>query len=71
MFPSLVNCCTIDWFEKWPHDALLSVSQNALQSLGSEEVCNNLSTICVTMHEVGFGKSLAKFFKVVCRVLKQ
>ena len=22
MFPSLVNCCTIDWFHKWPAEAL-------------------------------------------------
>lgn len=22
MFPSLVNCCTIDWFQKWPTNAL-------------------------------------------------
>ena len=21
-FPSLVNCCTIDWFKPWPADAL-------------------------------------------------
>ena len=21
-FPSLVNCCTIDWFQSWPADAL-------------------------------------------------
>lgn len=26
MFPSLVNCCTIDWVKPWPEDALLSVS---------------------------------------------
>jgi len=28
MFPSLVNCCTIDWFVQWPRDALLSVSRS-------------------------------------------
>jgi dynein heavy chain len=31
MFPSLVNCCTIDWFTEWPREALLSVSQSAFE----------------------------------------
>jgi dynein heavy chain len=26
MFPSLVNCCTIDWFSAWPEEALRSVA---------------------------------------------
>ena len=26
MFPSLVNCCTIDWFLAWPQEALESVA---------------------------------------------
>ncbi len=29
MFPSLVNCCTIDWFTEWPADALLSVARTS------------------------------------------
>jgi dynein heavy chain len=52
MFPSLLNCCTIDWYVDWPQDALLSVAQDLLKPLGEEELVNNLSNICVLMHEV-------------------
>ncbi|CAH1962386.1 unnamed protein product [Acanthoscelides obtectus] len=51
MFPSLVNCCTIDWFEKWPRDALLSVAQNSLKDVDVPEVTNKLADICVFVHE--------------------
>lgn len=27
MFPSLVNCCTIDWFTEWPEEALVNVGK--------------------------------------------
>ena len=29
-FPALVNCTSIDWFQPWPSDALLSVGQKYL-----------------------------------------
>ncbi|RYG69725.1 hypothetical protein EON64_02000, partial [archaeon] len=29
-FPSLVNCCTIDWFQEWPDEALQSVASRFL-----------------------------------------
>ncbi|KAL8022251.1 putative AAA+ ATPase domain, dynein heavy chain region D6 P-loop domain-containing protein [Plasmopara halstedii] len=32
MFPSLVNCCTIDWFSEWPAEALQSVAASTLSS---------------------------------------
>jgi len=40
MFPSLVNCCTIDWFIEWPREALLSVSKTAFEPVdfGSDEL---------------------------------
>ncbi|XP_017317258.1 dynein axonemal heavy chain 6 isoform X2 [Ictalurus punctatus] len=52
MFPSLVNCCTIDWFVQWPHEALLSVSQTFFQTVdfGSEEMMTCLSQMCVEIH---------------------
>lgn len=31
MFPSIVNCCTIDWFLEWPDEALKSVATRAVQ----------------------------------------
>ncbi|XP_075991785.1 dynein heavy chain at 36C [Anticarsia gemmatalis] len=32
-FPSLVNCCTIDWFQEWPPDALLAVATRFLKDI--------------------------------------
>jgi dynein heavy chain, axonemal len=29
-FPSLVNCCTIDWFAEWPEEALISVGTGSI-----------------------------------------
>ncbi|XP_069795725.1 dynein axonemal heavy chain 12 isoform X2 [Narcine bancroftii] len=32
-FPSLINCCTIDWFQPWPEDALERVANTFLETL--------------------------------------
>jgi dynein heavy chain len=53
MFPSLVNCCTIDWFNAWPEDALYSVAHKLFESqheLGIGEYVEALSTMCNKMH---------------------
>lgn len=34
-FPSLVNCCTIDWFTNWPAEALESVGLSIIQGANS------------------------------------
>lgn len=36
MFPSLVNCCTIDWFTEWPEEALLGVGKGSIQDYEEE-----------------------------------
>lgn len=33
MFPSLINCCTIDWFQSWPTDALELVANKFLEDV--------------------------------------
>nr|XP_046272657.1 dynein axonemal heavy chain 3 isoform X2 [Scatophagus argus] len=33
MFPSLINCCTIDWFHAWPNDALEMVAHKFLEDV--------------------------------------
>jgi dynein heavy chain len=43
MFPSLVNCSTIDWFTNWPTEALINVARgsvtdpDAQMELGADE----------------------------------
>ncbi|XP_043266980.1 dynein axonemal heavy chain 6 [Venturia canescens] len=53
MFPSLVNCCTIDWFTKWPREALLSVAESSISSLvpNDPDKLSALAAVCVLMHE--------------------
>lgn len=46
MFPSLINCCTIDWFTEWPDDALTKVAQKFLATLETQE---NYRLACVDM----------------------
>lgn len=36
MFPSLINCCTIDWFQVWPLDALEMVAHKFLEDVELE-----------------------------------
>ncbi|XP_008290011.1 dynein heavy chain 3, axonemal [Stegastes partitus] len=52
MFPSLINCCTIDWFHVWPNDALEMVAHKFLEDVEMEsdiklevvEMCKNFQT---------------------------
>jgi dynein heavy chain len=53
-FPSIVNCCTIDWFMEWPDDALQSVAARFLLSsnLGfSPEIEKNLIIYFQFIHQ--------------------
>jgi dynein heavy chain len=51
MFPSLVNCTTIDWFLPWPSDALLAVADYYLAGCKdiNDQYLKEISNICVDM----------------------
>ncbi|KAM9777518.1 dynein axonemal heavy chain 12-like [Neosynchiropus ocellatus] len=50
-FPSLVNCCTIDWYQPWPEEALERVADSFLVPLHmSAEQRQNIIPICKTFH---------------------
>ena len=31
LYPSLISSCTVDWYEKWPEEALLIVADTFLR----------------------------------------
>lgn len=41
-FPSLVNCCTIDWFNEWPAEALESVATMFLNEIPDLEATSEV-----------------------------
>ena len=51
-FPSLVNCCILNWFSRWPEEALLSVAQKFFEDveLPNDKVRKHLCEMCQMIH---------------------
>ncbi|CAD7935566.1 unnamed protein product [Amoebophrya sp. A120] len=53
-FPSLINCCAIDWYKPWPADALYSVAERyykaAPKELNIADTVDQLSQLSCTIH---------------------
>uniref|UniRef100_A0AAV2LX57 Dynein heavy chain n=1 Tax=Knipowitschia caucasica TaxID=637954 RepID=A0AAV2LX57_KNICA len=50
-FPSLINCCTIDWFQPWPEEALERVAISFMKTLDMTETeQREVIPICKTFH---------------------
>ncbi|KAG6458751.1 hypothetical protein O3G_MSEX011030 [Manduca sexta] len=54
-FPSLVNCCTIDWFSEWPKTALESVANYFFHNMPhlttTDEVYESMVSVCCFAHQ--------------------
>nr|XP_034961987.1 dynein heavy chain 1, axonemal isoform X3 [Zootoca vivipara] len=54
-FPSLVNCCTIDWFNEWPAEALQSVAASFFNEIpdadATPEIIQGMIEMCVEIHQ--------------------
>lgn len=54
-FPALVNCCTIDWYNEWPDEALEAVALKTLRSMPElsidDELLASIVKLCQQMHQ--------------------
>ena len=54
MFPSLVNCCAINWVQSWPEEALLSVSSRFISKMSQVKdpvIQEKIAKMCVFVHQ--------------------
>jgi hypothetical protein len=71
MYPSLVNCTTLDLFNEWPPEALLEVGEKYLMSVdlqGDEQVNYILRVLklkIILFRKLFFFKILIGFFSFI------
>ncbi|XP_039385897.1 dynein heavy chain 14, axonemal isoform X4 [Mauremys reevesii] len=55
IYPSIVNCSTIDWYDNWPEEALLHVAKIYFSHEDicddSENLTNTVAQVCVEIHK--------------------
>ncbi|KAJ3313775.1 Dynein heavy chain 7, axonemal [Boothiomyces sp. JEL0838] len=67
MFSSIVNCCTIDWFQAWPDDALQAVAKQFFSDMDIEpNLQSAVVNICQHFHQYTI-KMSAKFLAALSR----
>lgn len=69
-FPSIINCCTIDWYQKWPPEALYSVADRFFTEKESElnivEYKEALCRMAVEIHSSA-GKEAENYYQELRR----
>ena len=57
VYPSLVNCCTIDWYTSWPDDALQKVAEYFIKSMDLPGGDDNLASGIESLNSIDEIKS--------------
>lgn len=52
MFPSLVNCSTIDWFTNWPAEALVNVARGSVTDPEADLRLGEDEDSCIEMFKI-------------------
>lgn len=68
--PSLVNCCTVDWYDEWSREACLSVARVYFAST-EFPVDKDISVQVISCDEVQRGHKRKESYKSGCRTLQQ
>ncbi|KAJ2998719.1 Dynein heavy chain 7, axonemal [Globomyces sp. JEL0801] len=67
MFSSIVNCCTIDWFQAWPDDALQAVAREFFKESEIEpHLKDKVVNVCQYFHQYTI-KLSEKFLSALSR----
>lgn len=68
LYPSLVNCCTIDWYDEWPENALEMVAEKYIKDVNiPEDSKSNVVKIFKNFHMTALEMS-EEFLKETGRV---
>lgn len=51
LYPSMINCCTVDWFDDWPKEALEIIGHKYLDKVDvPKEIKNATVIVCQHFH---------------------
>lgn len=67
LYPSLVNCCTIDWFEDWPEEALQMVASTWIEEINAEEDVKVAAVVACKEFHIVARRMTDEFYKLTSR----